>query len=91
MNAFSVLLGFLLGLVFGGGATYLVIFKLRQKQTEANQALVQQAKTAFSAEAATAFKSLSMEVLAPITKQLTKTAGSKLAGILEANKGLKEL
>lgn len=82
MNAFSVLLGFLLGLIFGGGATYIIISKLRQKQTEANEALVSQAKTAFSAEAATAFKSLSMEVLVPITEQLTKTAGSKLAGIL---------
>jgi len=79
MNAFLVLLGFLLGLVFGGGATYIIISRLKQKQTEANQALITQAKTAFSEAAATSFKSLSMEVLAPITDQLTKTAGSKLA------------
>jgi DNA recombination protein RmuC len=76
MNAPSFLIiGIAIGVVIGITIGWL----LRHAQATNNQKTIDQAREAFSSQAAASFKSLSMDALGPVTNQLSIIAGSKLA------------
>ena len=76
MNAWSFLIiGIAIGVVIGIAIGLL----LRHAQATNNQKTIDQAREAFSSQAAASFKSLSMDALGPVTNQLSIIAGSKLA------------
>jgi len=76
MNASSLLIiGIAIGVVIG----ITIGLLLRHAQATNNQKTIDQAREAFSSQAAASFKSLSMDALGPVTNQLSIIAGSKLA------------
>ncbi|MCE5193088.1 DNA recombination protein RmuC [bacterium] len=67
------------GIAIGIAVGIAIGLLLRRAQATNNQKIIEQAREAFSNQAAASFKSLSMDVLTPVTNQLVTVASSKLA------------